>query len=160
RRFTLRQTAIRGDEGSRGSRYARSTHFARPTVPSDGVTTVTYSTQCPFHTTGSMDNRRHAPGTRLALWLRGARLLSRAHPSDVEARGGPARSSCADLALDLLMSAPVVRGRLLFGLVLASFVVAPSLHAGGSLPLRVVARVPLSGPAVRFDYTSFDPKTK
>jgi DNA-binding beta-propeller fold protein YncE len=58
------------------------------------------------------------------------------------------------------MSAPVVRGRLLFGLVLASFVVAPSLHAGGSLPLRVVARVPLSGPSVRFDYTSFDPKTK
>src|SRR5262249_62087215 len=87
-------------------------------------------------------------------------LLSRAHPSDVPARGGSARSSCADLALDLLMSAPVVRGRLLFGLVLASFVVAPSLHAGGSLPLRVVARVPLSGPAVGFDYTSFDPKTK
>jgi len=30
----------------------------------------------------------------------------------------------------------------------------------GSLPLRQVALVPLSGPAVRFDYTSIDPKTR
>jgi DNA-binding beta-propeller fold protein YncE len=30
----------------------------------------------------------------------------------------------------------------------------------GPLPLRTVARVPLSGPPVRFDYTSFDPATK
>jgi DNA-binding beta-propeller fold protein YncE len=32
--------------------------------------------------------------------------------------------------------------------------------AVASLPLHVVARVPLSGPAVRFDYTSVDPHTK
>src|SRR5438552_17601574 len=31
--------------------------------------------------------------------------------------------------------------------------------ATGSLPLREVGRVPLTGPAVRFDYTSFDPST-
>jgi DNA-binding beta-propeller fold protein YncE len=31
--------------------------------------------------------------------------------------------------------------------------------ATGSLPLRTVARVPLSGPPVRFDYTSIDPTT-
>jgi hypothetical protein len=30
---------------------------------------------------------------------------------------------------------------------------------GAGLPLRTVARVPLSGPAVRFDYTSLDPGT-
>jgi DNA-binding beta-propeller fold protein YncE len=34
------------------------------------------------------------------------------------------------------------------------------VRAAASLPLREVARVPLSGPAVRFDYTSFDPSTK
>jgi DNA-binding beta-propeller fold protein YncE len=32
-------------------------------------------------------------------------------------------------------------------------------RATGSLPLRPVARVPLSGPPVRFDYTSIDPTT-
>jgi DNA-binding beta-propeller fold protein YncE len=38
--------------------------------------------------------------------------------------------------------------------------VAVGAHGAGSgLPLRVVARVPLSGPPVRFDYTSFDPRT-
>jgi len=58
------------------------------------------------------------------------------------------------------MSLPVIQARLLLGLVLASFVVPPVSHAGGSLPLRLVARVPLSGPAVRFDYTSFDPTTQ
>src|ERR1700751_5511317 len=31
--------------------------------------------------------------------------------------------------------------------------------ATASLPLRPVARVPLSGPPVRFDYTSLDPAT-
>jgi DNA-binding beta-propeller fold protein YncE len=31
--------------------------------------------------------------------------------------------------------------------------------ADSGLPLRTVARVPLSGPAVRFDYTSIDPST-
>jgi DNA-binding beta-propeller fold protein YncE len=32
-------------------------------------------------------------------------------------------------------------------------------HGGSPLHLRAVARVPLSGPSVRFDYTSFDPST-
>lgn len=37
---------------------------------------------------------------------------------------------------------------------------ALAVHAtSASLPLRVVARLPLPGPAVRFDYTSFDPET-
>src|SRR5262245_55760208 len=36
--------------------------------------------------------------------------------------------------------------------------VLPAARAGGSsLPLRQVARVPLPGPSVRFDYQSFDP---
>jgi len=35
-----------------------------------------------------------------------------------------------------------------------------SARADSSLPLRAAARVPLSGPAVRFDYTSVDPSTK
>lgn len=43
------------------------------------------------------------------------------------------------------------------GLLLAA---APLSQAAGSLPLRVVARVPLPGPSVRFDYTSFDPTAK
>lgn len=44
-----------------------------------------------------------------------------------------------------------------FLLALATWAAA---FAAGALPLRVVARVPLSGPAVRFDYTSFDPSTR
>lgn len=36
---------------------------------------------------------------------------------------------------------------------------AASARTSGSLPLRQVARVPLSGPPVRFDYTSIDPTT-
>jgi DNA-binding beta-propeller fold protein YncE len=36
---------------------------------------------------------------------------------------------------------------------------AGAARAAGSLPLRTVARVSLSGPAVRFDYTSFDAST-
>jgi DNA-binding beta-propeller fold protein YncE len=44
-------------------------------------------------------------------------------------------------------------------LLLAALVLPSSLRAGGSLPLHLAARVPLSGPAVRFDYTSFDPTT-
>lgn len=44
-----------------------------------------------------------------------------------------------------------------FAAVLA---LAVGARAGGSpLPLKAVARVPLSGPAVRFDYTSLDPGT-
>ncbi|MES1248346.1 MAG: YncE family protein, partial [Actinomycetota bacterium] len=49
------------------------------------------------------------------------------------------------------------------GLVgVAALVGAAAAAVAGSapaLPLRVVARVPLSGPAVRFDYTSLDPAT-
>jgi DNA-binding beta-propeller fold protein YncE len=37
---------------------------------------------------------------------------------------------------------------------------AASARTEGSLPLRQVARVPLSGPAVRFDYSSIDPTTR
>jgi DNA-binding beta-propeller fold protein YncE len=44
----------------------------------------------------------------------------------------------------------------LVGVVCAA---AASAQARGSLPLQPVARVPLSGAAVRFDYTSIDPKT-
>src|SRR4051794_11818387 len=58
------------------------------------------------------------------------------------------------------MTAPAVQLRLLIALLLALLAMPPSMQAGESLPLRVAARVPLSGPAVRFDYTSFDPKTK
>ena len=36
---------------------------------------------------------------------------------------------------------------------------AASAQTSGSLPLQAVARVPLSGAAVRFDYTSIDPRT-
>jgi DNA-binding beta-propeller fold protein YncE len=43
--------------------------------------------------------------------------------------------------------------------VLAALAGAAATSAAGSLPLRTVARVPLSGPPVRFDYTSFDPST-
>jgi DNA-binding beta-propeller fold protein YncE len=38
-------------------------------------------------------------------------------------------------------------------------VLATASAAAGALPLHVVARVPLSGPSVRFDYASFDPST-
>jgi DNA-binding beta-propeller fold protein YncE len=42
-------------------------------------------------------------------------------------------------------------------LVLVTGLGAVVARAGSGLPLRPVARVPLSGPAVRFDYTSVDP---
>jgi DNA-binding beta-propeller fold protein YncE len=48
------------------------------------------------------------------------------------------------------------------GLLAALAMLAAASVADGatrSLPLREVARVPLSGPAVRFDYTSIDPVT-
>jgi DNA-binding beta-propeller fold protein YncE len=45
-------------------------------------------------------------------------------------------------------------------LAAAALTAATALAAtGASLPLRAVARVPLSGPPVRFDYTSVDPST-
>lgn len=45
-----------------------------------------------------------------------------------------------------------------FGVAVAA-AAAAGAGTDGSLPLRQVARVPLSGPAVRFDYTSIDPTT-
>lgn len=42
---------------------------------------------------------------------------------------------------------------------MALSVVSAAAARAGALPLRQVARVPLSGPAVRFDYESFDPST-
>jgi hypothetical protein len=58
------------------------------------------------------------------------------------------------------MSAAVIRGQLLFRLVLASFVVAPSSQAGGSLPCVSSLGCRSRDPPSAFDYTSFDPKTK
>jgi DNA-binding beta-propeller fold protein YncE len=48
---------------------------------------------------------------------------------------------------------------MLLGIVITAVASAVSSSAADRLPLQVVARVPLSGPAVRFDYTSFDPAT-
>jgi DNA-binding beta-propeller fold protein YncE len=48
----------------------------------------------------------------------------------------------------------------LAGLAIVAAVASAAAGAARSLPLRVVARVPLSGSPVRFDYTSFDPSTK
>jgi DNA-binding beta-propeller fold protein YncE len=42
---------------------------------------------------------------------------------------------------------------------LAVIASVPAATLAGGLPLRTVARVPLSGPSVRFDYTSLDPTT-
>ncbi|MGZ4800617.1 MAG: YncE family protein [Acidimicrobiia bacterium] len=47
----------------------------------------------------------------------------------------------------------------LVGLAVAALSASAAAHTGGALPLRTVARVALSGPPVRFDYTSFDPGT-
>jgi DNA-binding beta-propeller fold protein YncE len=44
-------------------------------------------------------------------------------------------------------------------LALAASASVPAATVSRSLPLREVARVPLSGPSVRFDYTSLDPST-
>jgi DNA-binding beta-propeller fold protein YncE len=60
------------------------------------------------------------------------------------------------------MPVPVRRQRLPVAAVLSLALLAASIapaRASGSLPLRPVARVPLSGPAARFDYTSVDPST-
>ena len=53
------------------------------------------------------------------------------------------------------------RSRLIVVVLLTAAWTAGSAAAGraGTLPLRQVARVPLSGPSVRFDYESFDPST-
>jgi DNA-binding beta-propeller fold protein YncE len=47
----------------------------------------------------------------------------------------------------------------LVALPVAVVVMPARAGPGAALPLREVARVPLSGPSVRFDYTSFDPST-
>ena len=60
------------------------------------------------------------------------------------------------------MRVPVRRQRLRVAAVLGVALLAASTasaQARGSLPLRAVTRVPLSGPAARFDYTSVDPST-
>jgi DNA-binding beta-propeller fold protein YncE len=46
-----------------------------------------------------------------------------------------------------------------FGSALAVSGSAPAAAVAHALPLRTVARIPLSGPSVRFDYTSLDPST-
>src|SRR5580765_6262886 len=48
-------------------------------------------------------------------------------------------------------------GAAALALLAAASVTAATSAAG--LPLKTVARVPLSGPSVRFDYTSLDPTT-
>jgi DNA-binding beta-propeller fold protein YncE len=52
-----------------------------------------------------------------------------------------------------------VRRVIAFAAVVGAVATAANARTHGSLPLREVARVPLSGPAVRFDYTSIDPTT-
>lgn len=50
----------------------------------------------------------------------------------------------------------------MFGLawvVLALVISTASAQGNDALPLATVARIPLSGSSVRFDYTSFDPST-
>jgi DNA-binding beta-propeller fold protein YncE len=49
--------------------------------------------------------------------------------------------------------------RRLLAVVALGLVLSAAAQAAGPPHLRAVARVPLSGPAVRFDYTSFDPST-
>ena len=52
--------------------------------------------------------------------------------------------------------------RVLVSALASALVVSGSVAAAtvaNALPLRTVARVPLSGPSVRFDYTSLDPST-
>src|SRR3954447_26089002 len=71
---------------------------------------------------------------------------------------------CRALALDVreLSRHPLRRpAHLTFLAALAGLVgvSAAAAQTRGSLPLRPLARVPLSGAAVRFDYTSIDPKT-
>jgi DNA-binding beta-propeller fold protein YncE len=55
----------------------------------------------------------------------------------------------------------LTRKRLASGasLIALGALLAAAADAGSGLPLQTVARVPLSGPAVRFDYTSVDPAT-
>jgi DNA-binding beta-propeller fold protein YncE len=52
-----------------------------------------------------------------------------------------------------------MNARRLLGAIALGLVLPVVAHAASPLHLRAVARVSLSGPAVRFDYTSFDPST-
>src|SRR3954452_899554 len=56
---------------------------------------------------------------------------------------------------------PLAIRRLVHASALAALAAASlaTVAAAGGLPLKTVARVPLSGPSVRFDYTSIDPTT-
>src|SRR4051812_3300131 len=56
---------------------------------------------------------------------------------------------------------PLAVRNLLRAAALAAFAAATvaSGASGAGLPLKGVARIPLSGPSVRFDYTSLDPTT-
>jgi DNA-binding beta-propeller fold protein YncE len=53
-----------------------------------------------------------------------------------------------------------MHARLLAAASALGLALLPAAHAAGPLHLLPVARVPLSGPPVRFDYTSFDPSTR
>jgi DNA-binding beta-propeller fold protein YncE len=53
----------------------------------------------------------------------------------------------------------MTRAIAILAVVAAAGAAVASARSGGGLPLREVARVPLSGPAVRFDYTSIEPTT-
>src|SRR6188472_4024202 len=55
-----------------------------------------------------------------------------------------------------MTSRVAIAGVAVFALLVAG---ARASTAAQSLPLEPVARVALSGPAVRFDYTSIDPRT-
>jgi DNA-binding beta-propeller fold protein YncE len=52
-----------------------------------------------------------------------------------------------------------MQARRLLAVIALGLAALPAARAATPLHLRAVARVPLSGPAVRFDYTSFDPST-
>lgn len=52
-----------------------------------------------------------------------------------------------------------MHARRLLAAIALGLALPAAAQAAGPLHLRAVARVPLSGPAVRFDYTSYDPST-
>src|SRR5437764_152081 len=55
------------------------------------------------------------------------------------------------------MNAPIFRSRLRQGVVTAALFCVFALAQKSQPPLKKVADIPLPGPAVRFDYQSFDP---
>src|SRR3954454_5091778 len=90
---------------------------------------------------------------------------SRPAPPSVGRRNQGCVVLCGAYPPDKLLPRPdpliisAAKWRFALGFLLAALALPPSSQAGRSLPLRLAARVPLSGPAVRFDYTSFDPTT-